>query len=80
MVNVCEIIKTFILENNVSDGDFVFRVIDFDNNYIDIEPSNTLEIEYDEENMDFYDNGEKIGSMSVGDLNCVFIEDKIEDE
>lgn len=72
----CELIKEFILENNIVDTNYVFRVIDFNDKYIDIEPSEDLDVSYDDEVMTFYNGGTEINSMSVEDLNCVFIEDK----
>ena len=80
MTEVCEIIKKFILENNIPEADYVFRVIDFEDNYVDIEPDQDLKIEYDNEKMDFYQGDEKIESIGVEKLNCVFLEDKIRGE
>lgn len=77
MNKICEIIKNFILENNNSNANYVFRVIDFDNNYIDIEPHSNLKIEYDDKNMEFYHGDEKIYEVPVENLNCVFLEDNI---
>lgn len=77
-MDICKTIKEFILENNNEDAQYVFRVITFDNEFIDIEPNPDLKIEYDDKDMTFYHGNKKVGEMSVEELNCVFLED-IED-